>query len=278
MSFLSNACLSIEHSSFYKLNRVPLDIITKKLNWGHLACVRSYERRAGVRPHSIRASNEKLGRFKMWSADAPMKVTLLANYAPHSIKGLKHWWDTSLKPSAFIADLENKELENGKKIRWGILATGWIADLFLNDLLLTGHSVTAVGSRIEKTANRFAKEFDIAAAHGSYEALVADPNVDVVYIATPHPHHVSAAILALDAGKHVLIEKPFTINAREAAKHLFFQRWDKRAKVQQARSINTVLNAKHKYGFWPWKTCAEWKFLQHSNNKKAPVNKGFFVA
>lgn len=103
------------------------------------------------------------------------------------------------------------------KIRWGILATGWIADLFVKDLLLTGHSVTAVGSRNDESAKRFAKEFGIATAHGSYAALVADPNVDVVYIATPHPHHVAAAKLALNAGKHILVEKPFTINAREAA-------------------------------------------------------------
>ena len=102
------------------------------------------------------------------------------------------------------------------KIRWGILATGWIADLFVKDLLLTGHSVTAVGSRNDESAKRFAKEFGITTAHGSYAALVADPNVDVVYIATPHPHHVSAAKLALTAGKHILVEKPFTINAREA--------------------------------------------------------------
>lgn len=104
-----------------------------------------------------------------------------------------------------------------EQIRWGILATGWIADLFVKDLLLTGHSVTAVGSRNVESAKRFAKEFGIATAHGSYAALVADPNVDVVYIATPHPHHVSAAKLALTAGKHILVEKPFTINAREAA-------------------------------------------------------------
>ncbi len=103
------------------------------------------------------------------------------------------------------------------KLRWGILATGWIADLFVKDLLLTGHSVTAVGSRNDESAKRFAKQFGIAKAHGSYEALAADPNVDVIYIATPHPHHITAARLALNSGKHILVEKPFTINAKEAA-------------------------------------------------------------
>lgn len=105
----------------------------------------------------------------------------------------------------------------GTKIRWGILATGWIAEMFVKDLLLTGHAVTAVGSRSQASADRFAKEFGIATAHGSYEALVADPNVDIIYIATPHPQHVAAARLALDAGKHILVEKAFTLNAREAA-------------------------------------------------------------
>ena len=103
------------------------------------------------------------------------------------------------------------------KIRWGILATGWIAELFVRDLLLTKHLVTAVGSRTEENAQRFAREFGIAKAHGSYEALVADPDVDIIYIATPHPQHVAAAKLALNAGKHILVEKPFTINAAEAA-------------------------------------------------------------
>ncbi len=104
-----------------------------------------------------------------------------------------------------------------EKVRWGILATGWIADLFVRDLLLTNHLVTAVGSRKQESAQRFAKDFGIQTAHGSYEALVADPNVDIIYIATPHPHHIAAAKLALNAGKHILVEKPFTINAGEAA-------------------------------------------------------------
>lgn len=103
------------------------------------------------------------------------------------------------------------------QIRWGILATGWIADLFTKDLILTGHAVTAVGSRSQASADRFAKALGIPTAHGSYEALVADPNVDIIYIATPHPQHISAAKLALNAGKHILVEKAFTLNAAEAA-------------------------------------------------------------
>lgn len=101
-------------------------------------------------------------------------------------------------------------------VRWGILATGWIADLFVRDLQLTGHRVTAVGSRTQQAADSFAKQFQIPRAHGSYEALVSDPDVDIIYVATPHPMHAAHAIMALDAGKHVLVEKPFTINAAEA--------------------------------------------------------------
>jgi predicted dehydrogenase len=76
--------------------------------------------------------------------------------------------------------------------------------------------VTAVGSRTQQKADSYAAEFGIPAAHGSYAALVADPDVDVIYVATPHPSHVTDATLALEAGKHVLLEKPYTINAAEA--------------------------------------------------------------
>lgn len=102
------------------------------------------------------------------------------------------------------------------KVRWGILATGWIADLFVKDLQQHGHTVTAVGSRSQSGADEFAARFGIGTAHGSYEALCADPNVDAIYVATPHPMHHANARLALEHGKHVLIEKAFTVNAREA--------------------------------------------------------------
>jgi predicted dehydrogenase len=101
-------------------------------------------------------------------------------------------------------------------LRWGILGTGGIARQFTKDLLLTGHTVTAVGSRARESAEGFATSFGIAAAHPSYESLVADPEVDLVYVATPHPFHYPNASLALGAGKHVLVEKPFTLNADEA--------------------------------------------------------------
>jgi len=102
-------------------------------------------------------------------------------------------------------------------LHWGILATGGIAHAFTSDLRTAGLDVTAVGSRRIDSARAFAEQYDIAHAHGSYEELVADPDVDIVYIATPHPAHLENALLALDNGKHVLVEKPFTLNAAEAA-------------------------------------------------------------
>ncbi|WP_438754163.1 Gfo/Idh/MocA family protein [Pararhizobium sp. O133] len=103
-----------------------------------------------------------------------------------------------------------------KVLGWGILATGWIAELFTQDLIASNLKVSAVGSRSAEKARTFADRFGIAKAHASYEDLVDDPDVDIVYIATPHPQHVSAALLALEAGKHILVEKPFTLNADEA--------------------------------------------------------------
>ena len=102
-------------------------------------------------------------------------------------------------------------------VRWGILATGLIARWFVSDLRFSDSGVAvAVGSRNRESADRFADEFDIANRHASYESLVTDPDVDVIYVASPHPMHHANAILALRAGKHVLVEKPFTMNAEEA--------------------------------------------------------------
>jgi predicted dehydrogenase len=100
--------------------------------------------------------------------------------------------------------------------RWGILGTGGIATQFTQDLLLNGHAVAAAGSRTRERAERFAALFELPAAHASYEALVADPSVDLIYVATPHPLHYPHARLALEADKHVLVEKPFTLNAAQA--------------------------------------------------------------
>lgn len=101
-------------------------------------------------------------------------------------------------------------------LRWGILGTGGIARLFTSDLRTAGLTVTAVGSRTQEAADAFAADFGIPRAHGSYEELAQDPEVDVIYVSTPHPFHAAGAELALRHGKHVLVEKPFTLNAEEA--------------------------------------------------------------
>jgi predicted dehydrogenase len=101
-------------------------------------------------------------------------------------------------------------------LRWGILATGGIARLFTADLKANGFDVRAAGSRSLESAEAFASDFDIPTAYGSYDELVAAPDVDAVYVATPHPWHARNALLAIEAGKHVLVEKPFTLTEAEA--------------------------------------------------------------
>jgi predicted dehydrogenase len=99
---------------------------------------------------------------------------------------------------------------------WAILGPGGIATAFAKDLaLLHGHSIGAVGSRSLANAENFAAQFG-GKAYGSYEELVNDPAIDAVYVATPHPAHHDNVIMALNAGKPVLCEKPFSVNAVEA--------------------------------------------------------------
>lgn len=103
------------------------------------------------------------------------------------------------------------------RVKWGILATGRIAQTYANGVAasLTGENV-AVGSRDLASARAFAERNQIPRAYGSYEALLADPEVEAVYIATPHPMHLEWTLKTLAAGKHVLCEKPIGMNAREA--------------------------------------------------------------
>lgn len=106
-------------------------------------------------------------------------------------------------------------------LRWGILAPGGIAGQFVDALgRHTAQQVVAVGSRSMDRAETFATRFGIEVAYGSYEALLADPDVDVVYVASPHSEHHAHALAAIAAGKHVLVEKAFTRNAAEAAQVL----------------------------------------------------------
>lgn len=103
------------------------------------------------------------------------------------------------------------------KISWGILGTGSIAKTFASELphARSGRLV-AVGSRSQESADHFVKLFPGIRAHASYAALLAAPEVDAIYLATPHPQHARWAIAAAEAGKHVLCEKPLALNAPDA--------------------------------------------------------------
>ena len=114
-------------------------------------------------------------------------------------------------------------LATGRPIRWGVVATGSIALRVVQDLALLEDAVLlAVSSRSEASARSFAEKFGFATAYSDagetpgYERLLADPAVDVVYIATPHAQHHAVALAALNAGKHVLCEKPIAMDAVQA--------------------------------------------------------------
>ncbi len=119
----------------------------------------------------------------------------------------------------------------GITTRWGIISTGRIAGDFAEALALSPNAeLVAVGSRSTETAEAFGKRFSIPRRYASYEALADDPDVDAVYVATPHPFHMENSLLCLRAGKAVLCEKPFSINAIEAE-----------AMIRTARSENLFL-------------------------------------
>ena len=104
-----------------------------------------------------------------------------------------------------------------EKIRWGILGTGNIAHQFARGLTVVDDAeLIAVGSRSKESADRFGDEFRVPHRHSSYEALANDPEVDAIYVSTPHPFHKANTILCLEGGKAVLCEKPFALNAAEA--------------------------------------------------------------
>ena len=105
-----------------------------------------------------------------------------------------------------------------KATRWGVLGTGGIADVFASDLTFAaGADLAAVGSRTIEAATTFADRHGFARAHGSWAELAADPEVDVIYVATPHAFHRDSAMACLEAGKPVLCEKPMTLDLATSA-------------------------------------------------------------
>lgn len=101
-------------------------------------------------------------------------------------------------------------------LRWGIVGPGWIAERFAQALKSgTRQALVAVASRSRERARSFADRWDIPKTYSDLDDLVADPEVDVVYVATPHNHHLPVALAAIEGGKHVLVEKPLALNAAE---------------------------------------------------------------
>lgn len=102
-------------------------------------------------------------------------------------------------------------------IRWGLLGTGWIADRFARAVAQhTRAQVVSVGSRNKHRGDRFATQHGVPGMHLGYEELVSDPHLDAIYIASPHSEHREHALMAIEAGKHVLVEKAFARNTAEA--------------------------------------------------------------
>jgi dihydrodiol dehydrogenase / D-xylose 1-dehydrogenase (NADP) len=104
-----------------------------------------------------------------------------------------------------------------KTYQWGFVGAGNMAQAMANDLLLIeGSKIAGVTSKTEKSARKFARAFDIPKVFGEVDELVNDPEIDIVYVSTPHTLHYSCAKKAIEAGKAVLLEKPFTLNAKQA--------------------------------------------------------------
>lgn len=116
-------------------------------------------------------------------------------------------------------------------LKWGILGLGRIAHHFCKDLLLVpGNELQSVGSRSIEKAFSFAQQYGASHAHGSYHDLINDTEVDIIYIATPHDSHLQYAKMAMEAGKHVLCEKPMAVNYNQVA-----------SLVESAKSNNVFL-------------------------------------
>jgi predicted dehydrogenase len=103
-------------------------------------------------------------------------------------------------------------------IRWGILGSGWIAERFIESVRAhTKQDIAAVGSRSQDRAEEFASRMGLKQAYGDYDKLVAAGDLDVIYVTTPHNLHHEGVMLALNAGKHVLVEKPIALNRAQTA-------------------------------------------------------------
>ncbi|HWG84670.1 MAG TPA: Gfo/Idh/MocA family oxidoreductase, partial [Deinococcales bacterium] len=104
------------------------------------------------------------------------------------------------------------------RLSWGILATGGIARAFARAVTRSRNGrLAAVGSRDQASAEAFGEQYGVPARYGSYQGVLDDPEVRAVYVSPPHPMHREWALKAIAAGKHVLCEKPMTVNYRDTA-------------------------------------------------------------
>ena len=127
-------------------------------------------------------------------------------------------------------------------LRWGILGSGWIAERFIESVRAhTKQDIVAVGSRSKERAEEFASRMGLKQAYGDYEELVAADDLDVIYVATPHNLHHEGVTLALNAGKHVFVEKPIALNRAQALEMVELAR---RKKLFFAEALWTFLPSK----------------------------------
>mgnify|MGYP002423529882 FL=1 len=166
-------------------------------------------------------------------------------------------------------------------MNWGVMATGMIAEKFartISSMRSEGENIVAVGSRDKERAQAFAKQYGIEKAYGSYEELAAAPNVDAVYIATPNNLHFENTMLCMNAGKHILCEKPFTTCAEDAEKLYktadekvlfvmegfwtrFLPLYDELLKIIKSKQFGKLCHARCDYGFIANGARRERKFL-----------------
>ncbi|MEN9735438.1 MAG: hypothetical protein RL129_148 [Actinomycetota bacterium] len=104
-----------------------------------------------------------------------------------------------------------------KNLNWGFVGSGWIADVVANDLVRSGLKLDAIYSRTAENAQKFANKFNVAKNYATYEEFLKDPEIDIVYITTLNQQHRDFAVAALNAGKHVLCEKPLGLNYHQVA-------------------------------------------------------------
>lgn len=151
-------------------------------------------------------------------------------------------------------------------LRWGVMGPGWIAAQFTTALQAhTGQQVVAVGSRALSRAQAFADEHGVRTAVGSYQELAQLDDVDIVYVATPHPAHLEHALLSLESGKHVLVEKPIGLSAAQAREigaaaeraglycaeamwTMFLPKWDVVRQVVELGGLGEITSVHSEYG------------------------------